>query len=82
MIMKIKYNFFDEDGYDSECAMIEDLYPNDPIPDKEDYIKKGTGEIVEFIKGGLLSSDKFLIVDDKTGKFMKIKVSDCTKIND
>lgn len=34
--MKIKYNFFDEDGYDSECAMIEDLYPNDPIPDKED----------------------------------------------
>lgn len=80
--MKIKYNFFDEDGYDSECAMIEDLYPHCSMPNKEDYIKKGTGEIVEFIKGGLLSSDKFLIADDKTGKFMKIKVSDCTKIND
>lgn len=80
--MKIKYNFFDKDGYDSECAMIEDLYPHCSMLNKEDYIKKGTGEIVEFIKGGLLSSDKFLIADDKTGKFMKIKVSDCIKIND
>ena len=62
--------------------MIEDLYPNDPIPDKEDYVKKGTGEIVEFIKGGLLSSDKFLIVDDKTDKFMKIKVKTRTPPHD
>lgn len=79
--MKVKYNFFDKDGYNFECAMIEDLYSNIPMPDKEEYIKKGTGEIVEFIKGGLLSSDKFLIADDKTGKFIKVKVSDCTKVN-
>lgn len=51
------------------------------MPDKEEYIKKGTGEIVEFIKGGLLSSDKFLIADDKTGKFIKVKISDCIKVN-
>lgn len=80
--MKVKYEIFDEAGYKGECAMIEDLYPNTPFPDKDEYTKKGTGEVVQFIKGGFWSCDRFLIADDETGGFIKVKVSDCRKIND
>lgn len=80
--MRVKYEIFDKDGYLSCCAIVEDLYPNDIPPTVEEYTKTGTGEVVEFIKGGFLSDDKFLIADDKSGKFIKVDVRDCTVIND
>lgn len=80
--MKVKYEIFDEYRYKDTCMMIEDLYPNDPAPTVEEYTKKSTGEVVQFIKGGFWSCDKFLIADDETGEFIKVKVDDCIKIND
>lgn len=80
--MKVKYEIFNKEGYNSECAMIDDLYPHTPFPEKEEYTKKGTGEVVQFIKGGLWSCDRFLIADDETGEFIKVKVSECRKRND
>lgn len=80
--MKIKYEIFDESSYRGYCAMLEDLFPNDMPPSTEEYTEVGTGEVVTFIKGGIFSEDKFLIADDKTGKFLKVKISDCKKIID
>lgn len=80
--MKVKYEIFDSDRYNSCCAMIQDLYPNDPFPSTDEYTTKCTGDVVQFIKGGFWDYDRFLIVDDKNGKFIKVKVSECIKIND
>lgn len=80
--MRVKYEIFDESGYKGECAMIADLYPNDTLPSTDEYTTTGTGEVVQFIKGGLWSCDRFLIADDETGEFIKVKVSECIKIND
>lgn len=78
--MKVKYEIFDESRYKSTCSMIEDLYPNDTPPTVEEYTKRGTGEVVEFIRGGFFSPDRFLIADDETNRFIEVKVSDCVKI--
>lgn len=79
--MKVKYEIFDSDAYHSACAVIEDLFPTDPWPDIEEFIESGTGEIVEFIKGGFFSGeDRFIILDDETKEFKKVKVSDCEGI--
>lgn len=80
--MKIKYEIFDEAGYRGECAMIEDLYPNTSLPDIKEYTEEGSGEVLGYIKGGLFSEDKFLIADDKSGEFKKIKVRDCKVLKD
>lgn len=80
--MKVKYEIFDENSYKSSCMMIEDLYPNDDPPTVEEYTEYGTGEIIEFIKGGFWSKDKFLISDDKTGKFIKVDVENCQVLKD
>lgn len=80
--MKVQFEIFDEDGYNSYRAMLSDLYPNDSPPTIEEYTEIGTGEIIEFIKGRFWSKDMFLIADDKTGKFRKIKVSDCKVLKD
>lgn len=78
--MKVKYEIYDSDAYNSACSAIGDLYPNDPLPDPELFTERGTGEIVGFIKGGFFSEDRFLIADDKTKQFKKVKVSDCEMI--
>lgn len=79
--MKVKYEIYDSDAYNSACSAIYDLYPNDPLPDPDDFTEKGTGEIVSFIKGGFFSGqDCFLILDDDTKTFKKVKVSDCVAI--
>lgn len=57
------------------------LYPNDQASGNEERFKIRTGEVIQFIKGGFLSYDKFIIVDDKTGEIIKVKMSDCKKIN-
>lgn len=80
--MRVKYEIFDSDRYNSCCAMISDLYPNDPLPSTEEYTTRGTGEVIQFIKGGFWSCDKFLIADDESGEFIMAKVSECIKIND
>lgn len=80
--MKVQFKIFNEDGYKDACAIREDLYPNDPAPTVEEYTEIGTGKIIEFIKGGFWSEDMFLIADDKSGKFRKIKVSDCKVLKD
>lgn len=79
--MNVKYKIFDKDGYLSCCAIVEDLYPNDTPPTIEEFTKVGTGKVIEFIKGGFFSKDKFLIADDKSGKFIKADVCDCEIIN-
>lgn len=50
-------------------------------PTVEEYTKIGTGEVVEFIKGSFFGSDKFLIADGETKKFIEVKVSNCVKID-
>lgn len=35
---------------------------------------------MEFIEGGILTSDKFLICDDITHKFIKIDIDKCKRI--
>lgn len=77
--MKVRYKIFDEDGYNSYCSMISDLYPNDPAPSIEEYTKRGTGEVIKFIKGRLWREDRFLVADDETGEFIKLRVSQCKK---
>lgn len=77
--MKIRYEIFDKKGYNLCCNVISDLYPNDPIPDMKEYTKCGTGEVIKFIKGNLWREDRFLIADDETGEFIKLKVSQCKK---
>lgn len=80
--MKVKYEIFDEYQYNSTCRIINDMYPDNPMPTVEEYTEYGTGEIVGFIKGGLLSEDKFLIADDETGEFKKVEVKNCTVLKD
>lgn len=77
--MRVRYEILDMDGYNAYCSMISDLYPNDTPPSIEEYKTKGTGEVIEFIKGNLWTEDRFLIADDETGKFIKLKVSQCKK---
>ena len=71
--IKVKYEVVDYIGYDAAC----EVYPESNI---NDFVTKGTGEVIEFIKGGLLTSDKFLICDDITHKFIKIDVRTCKRI--
>lgn len=78
--MKVQYEIFDSDAYHSTCAAIDDLFPNDPFPDMEQFTERGTGEVIAFIKGGFFNPDMFLIADDESGEFMKIKVDDCSPI--
>lgn len=79
--MKVRYEIFDSDTYHSTCDIIDDLYPTDPLPDIEEFTEMGTGEVISFIKGGFFSGeDSFLILDDETKQFKKVKVSDCRAI--
>jgi len=80
--MNVKYKIFDKDKYLSCCTVVKDSYPDDIPPTVEEYTKTGTGKVIEFIKGGFWSKDKFLIADDKSGKFIKVEVCDCTVINE
>lgn len=78
--MKVRYKIYDSDAYNSACSAIDDLYPNDSLPDPEQFTERGTGEIVSFIKGGFFSKDQFLIADDETRQFKKVNVSDCEMV--
>ena len=40
-----------------------------------------TGEIVGLIPGNDKTPDKFLVVDDKSGAFIKVNVSECYKVD-
>lgn len=50
--------------------------------DIEYDIEYSTGEIAGFIPGNKNNPDMFLIADDKSGAFIKVKVFDCIKIED
>ena len=71
--IKVKYEIVDYIGH----SVASDIYPETNI---NDFITKGTGEVIEFIEGGILTSDKFLICDDITHKFIKVDVDKCKRI--
>lgn len=71
--IKVKYKIVDYIGYGDAS----DIYPETDI---NDFITTGTGEVMEFIEGGILTSDKFLICDDITHKFIKIDIDECKRI--
>lgn len=71
--IKVKYTIVDYIGY----GVVSDIYPEADI---NDFITNGTGEVIEFIKGGILNSDKFLICDDITHKFITIDIDKCKRI--
>lgn len=72
--IKVKYEIVDYIGYSVES----DMFPNST--NINDFITKSTGEVMEFIKGGILTSDKFLICDDITHKFIKVDIDKCKRI--
>lgn len=39
------------------------------------------GEVIRFIPGDNYSPDKFIVVDDKSGDSLEIKVCECFKID-
>lgn len=71
--IKVKYEIVDYIGH----SIASDIYPETNI---NDFITNGTGEVIEFIEGGILTSDKFLICDDITHKFIKIDIDKCKRI--
>ena len=71
--IKVKYEIVDYVGYD----VASDIYSETNI---NDFITNSTGEVIEFIEGGILTSDKFLICDDITHKFIKVDVDKCKRI--
>lgn len=71
--IKVKYEIVDYVGY----GATSDIYPETNI---NDFITNSTGEVIEFIEGGILTSDKFLICDDITHKFIKVDVDKCKRI--
>lgn len=71
--IKVKYEIVDYVGYGDAS----DIYPEANI---NDFITNGTGEVIEFIEGGILTSDKFLICDDITHKFIKVAINECKRI--
>lgn len=80
--MRVEYKIIDYDRYNSIYRITRDSYPEEPLPDIDDYTTRGSGEVVEFIRGGFWSKDKFLIVDDKTGDFVKANTEDCKRIKE
>lgn len=71
--IKVKYEIVDYVGY----GAASDIYSETNI---NDFITNSTGEVIEFIEGGILTSDKFLICDDITNKFIKVDVDKCKRI--
>lgn len=71
--IKVKYEIVNYFGYNAAC----EVYPETNI---NDFITNSTGEVIEFIEGGILTSDKFLICDDITHKFIKVDVDKCKRI--
>lgn len=71
--IKVKYEIIDYVGY----GAASDINPETNI---NDFITNSTGEVMEFIEGGILTSDKFLICDDITHKFIKVDVDKCKRI--
>lgn len=71
--IKVKYEIVDYVGYSAACEVYSETNIND-------FITNSTGEVIEFIEGGILTSDKFLICDDITHKFIKVDVDKCKRI--
>lgn len=71
--IKVKYKVVNYIGY----SAANDIYPEANI---NDFITNNTGEVIEFIKGGILTSDKFLICDDITHEFIKVDIDNCKRI--
>lgn len=44
-------------------------------------IDYSTGEIVGIIPGNDKTPDKLLVIDDKSGAFIKVNVSECYKVD-
>lgn len=79
--MVVTYKIFDEYRYNECCRTVIESYPDEDLPSIEDFTKTGIGTVIEFIKGGFFSSDKFLICDNVTGEFIKTDIKNCKKID-
>lgn len=71
--IRVKYKIINYIGY----STASEIYPEANI---NDFITNGTGEVIKFIEGGFLTSDKFLICDDITHKFIKVDIDNCKRI--
>lgn len=76
--MRVKYTIVDNIGYEYACEPIEGLWPETPSIQK--FTRTGTGEVVQYIEGGLFSHDTLVIADDMTGDLLKVRMSDCRKL--
>ena len=79
--MKVKYKIVDQESYDRYCYSVLN-YPRSFDEDElllniDDFTIEGTGIILTYI----MNKNQFLILDDKTNKFLRINIECCERID-